>query len=81
MPLRKPKIMQIIRLTDGFVKYENGASEPRNKLVPLTCWALIEHENGDTWVEGMDIGPDGVTLAQDTENFVGYIDASQITGA
>jgi hypothetical protein len=75
---RKPKILQIIPADRWYLKYLDELSQPPDKLVPLTCWALIEDENGETWVEGMGSGANGVTLAEDNEGFAGYIHASQI---
>ncbi len=81
MPVRrKTKILQIIPADRWFLKYLNELLQPPDGVVPLICWALIEDENGNTWVEGMECGPNGVTLAEDNEDFAGYIHVSQITG-
>jgi hypothetical protein len=76
---RKPKILEIIPADRWYVKNLNELIQPPDLVVPLICWALIQDENGETWVEGMENGPNGVTLAEDDNgDFAGYIHESQM---
>lgn len=75
------KILQIMPAEGWFARYIDAAGasdhDPDN-LVPLTCWALVEDENGSRRVEGMDSASDGVALVEDTTNFSEYVHASEI---
>lgn len=65
------KIVQILP-ADGWsagIKKASGEFE-----FPLACWALINHPDGTTTLEGMvSNGPEGLCSAQSSEKFTGYV--------
>lgn len=65
----KKKILQIIPAAGWFAVYKNEG-EPET-LSPLACWALVEDEEGNTNVQGMD-ADDYVDFVEDIGNFSKY---------
>ena len=62
-------ILQIIPAQGWYAVHKlDGDSEQRN---PLVCWALVEDEDGDRFVTGLD-GADYVDFCDDNSNFARY---------
>lgn len=71
----KKRILQIIPAQGWLAMFRNR--ETGNiETEPIPCWALVEEENGDRSVVGMD-ADSTLDFAEDMGNFVGYIHESQ----
>ncbi|MHC4621725.1 MAG: DUF6253 family protein [Planctomycetota bacterium] len=42
------------------------------QVFPLVCWALVETDEGDTVVAGLDAGDNYVDYAENMDNFESY---------
>jgi len=76
----KRKVIQIIPADGWFARYTDASQDSPDNVYPLACWALVESETGERWVEGMDSASDGIALAPDTTNFIEYVHTSEIQG-
>ncbi len=63
------RILQIIPAQDWFAVCVDDGESRQRWLCPLSCWALIENERGETEVTGME----GYDFSEDTVNFLEYV--------
>lgn len=73
------KIIQIIPATQpAWAVYDQrkwAPNEPPYCFGKIHMWALVEDEDGNRFVQGMDV-TDEPTIADDMQNFLEYIDCS-----
>jgi hypothetical protein len=72
------KIIQVIPATGWYARFIDSADAPPDEYVPLVFWALVEDEQGQRWVEGLECTFDGVLFAEDVSNFLEYVSQAEM---
>lgn len=69
------KIIQIIPATPNmWVRWQPTENGEKEEYSPIACLALMEDEDGGTWVSPMSIGEDGeIDNVTDFSNFGGVV--------
>jgi len=67
---KKKQILSITSASGWHARYkqEDGSTH----LSPIACWALIEEQDGERYVVGLD-GPEYLDFCDENSNFDGYI--------
>ena len=73
MPRLNWKILQLITSTERvYAIYKNGEDDGSDLKVPVTLWALVEDENGERLVAGIDVS-DYPDFCEGASNFDRYV--------
>lgn len=77
--LKSRKIIHIIPAVGWLAKYLDASDQSPDNYSPIACWALVEGEDGERWVEGLEATSDGLEFAENVSNFSEYVQHDQIT--